>query len=251
MIWAKGPMVTIEPCAGGPMVTIEPCSVARAGYRKKTALKKARVWAMFLRWGRTSLERARIKSARDLEEWRRTASLAETPQQFGHQGSHQRHSAQGSIVLAMLPVQRCRKLSRLLAIGLPSGEQPRHVAGVLVEGGKNLAQVGLFVTDHRQVDDKVHRNDDVEYPDAARSKGEAGGHDQRSEIKRIARVVIGAGGGEFFIFPDVSGGEGAKGNARECDECAESDRDPRGAGDPEVEDGEGESQGDTNAARDQ
>src|SRR5262249_25311056 len=115
-------------------------------------------------------------------------------------GGHQRRSAQYCIVLAMLAVQGRGKRARLIAIRAQTWEEAREVTLVVFKSGGHSAQIRFFGTNDGKIDDEEHRAHDSQHPKAAGSDGKTERHDQRAEVKRVARVGVRAGGGEFLVL---------------------------------------------------
>ena len=135
-------------------------------------------------------------------------------------------------------------------VGAEPGEDAGDVAGVVLELAEAVTQVGFFGADDGKIDGEEQDDHDGRDPEAARGDGESEGDDEGSEIERVARVGVGAGGGELLVLVDVSGGEGADEDAGSGEEEAGGDRGPGRMREVEVDDGEKESERHADAAGD-
>ena len=109
-------------------------------------------------------------------------------------------------------------------VGAEPGEEARDVASVVLELAEAVTQVGFFGADDGKIDGEEQNDHDGRNPETARGDGESERDDERSEIKRIARVGVRAGGGELLVLVDVSGGERADENAGSGEDQAGDDR---------------------------
>ena len=98
--------------------------------------------------------------------------------------------------------------------GVSRGNSAGTRLGIARIFGKNLAQVLLFVLDHRQVDEQEDDHEKRRQSRTAGSDGESGGHQQGSDVERVARVGIGPAGGELLILREAAGGPGAQARGR-------------------------------------
>jgi len=69
-------------------------------------------------------------------------------------------------------------------------------------------QKRFFIADYRKVDREEHHDEGNAHPPTARGHGKANTDQQRSKIKRIARVRIRARSRQRLILADVAGREG-------------------------------------------
>ena len=133
-----------------------------------------------------------------------------------------------------------------MASGAQLGKEAGDVASVILEFVEALAKEVLLGEDDRKIDGEQHDDHHGGNPQAARGDGESECDDERSEIKRVARVCVRTAGGELLVLVDVSRRERANEDARSGDRQAHSDRGPRRMRDVEVKDGKQESERDAN-----
>ena len=93
--------------------------------------------------------------------------------------------------------------------GSEAREQRGDTIGVGGVIGEDAAEVLLFVLNHGQVDEEEHDGEQCGEPAAASGDSEAGGDEERADVERIARIGVGAAGGELLVLGKAAGGPGA------------------------------------------
>src|SRR5581483_11144289 len=139
---------------------------------------------------------------------------ARSQDKFNDQNGDQGRRTQGCIVLAMLAVELKGKRTGSAPIRSQTWEQAWNVACVFIELWKLPTEEILFASNHRQIDKEEQRDEDGADDPAARGDGEPDCEDQRTQIKRVARVPVRAGGGQHFVFLYVAGSKGPQQQAR-------------------------------------
>ena len=157
-------------------------------------------------------------------------------------GQHGRGS-NACLVFAVLPVARGRVGTLVAAVWGEPRQHARHVAGIVVVVGECLTQVTLFAGYDRNINHGEHQEHDRDDPPTEGRDGESGGKHERAEVQRIARVGIGAAGGELLVFLHMAGCQPAQDETGKQHQGARDERSSRWSRQPDVDNRENKSQG--------
>ncbi len=126
-----------------------------------------------------------------------------------------------------------------LSGGGEAGKEKRDGLGVGVEGGAMMpAEFEFFAAHDKRVDEREIREKENRGGPRTHGDGGAEGENAAAEIEGIARVGIGAGGGEDGLLVEVASGVRANDETDEANASANQDGARDGTREAESEDGE-------------
>ena len=110
----------------------------------------------------------------------------------------------------MFPVEIPGECCVLFAEWREARDQTRDASHVLDELGKAFGQEPFFVTNDGEIDREKENDDDDSNPPVPGGDCEAYRNQNRSQIKRVASVGVGAAGGESLVLAHMARGRGAQ-----------------------------------------